>query len=216
VPIIPRRERLTKNQCPVDISSVMRLLIGLNGPPGCGKDTAADHLVAEHGFTKVAFADPIRVAALGLDPYIGPGVRLSEIVGAYGWEATKRYWPEARRILQALGTEAGRNIHGPHLWVARAFEFIADLPRGMPVVITDVRFGNEAAAIRSSGGLIVRLRRPGYGTDPDVMGHPSETESSTIRSDISIPNTGTKAELHRHLDRHVERLQARRRHPTHV
>ncbi|MBT6872238.1 MAG: hypothetical protein HOA26_03225, partial [Actinobacteria bacterium] len=83
-----------------------RLLLGLNGPPGCGKDTAANYLVAEHNFTKVAFADPIRVAAFGLDPFVGPGVRLSEIVAAYGWDQAKRSWPEVRRILQALGTEA--------------------------------------------------------------------------------------------------------------
>jgi dephospho-CoA kinase len=45
----------------------MDLLIGFTGPPGCGKDAAADHLVTHHDFRQVAFADPIRKAALTLD-----------------------------------------------------------------------------------------------------------------------------------------------------
>ena len=37
----------------------MSLLIGFTGPPGCGKNAAADHLVAHHDFRQVAFADAI-------------------------------------------------------------------------------------------------------------------------------------------------------------
>jgi dephospho-CoA kinase len=187
----------------------VRLLLGFNGPPACGKDTAADHLVAEHGFTRIAFADPIRLAALGLDPFVGPGVRLSEIVGAYGWEQTKRDWPEVRRILQALGTEAGRHIHGPHVWISHAFDKIDSLPPDLPVVITDVRFGNEAAALRRCHGTLIHLRRSGTTSDHVVMAHPSETESAAITADISIPNNGTLDDLHRRLDRLVYRLSKR-------
>jgi hypothetical protein len=36
------------------------MIIGLCGPAGSGKDTAADFLVKNHGFVKVAFADPLK------------------------------------------------------------------------------------------------------------------------------------------------------------
>ena len=44
--------------------------IGLTGYPCSGKNALADVLVAEHGFTSIAFADPIREALLGLDPIV--------------------------------------------------------------------------------------------------------------------------------------------------
>ena len=85
----------------------MRILFGLTGPPGCGKDAAADHLAEAHGFARVAFADPIRQAALILDPYIPGAGRLSDVVHQYGWTTAKTRWPEVRRILQLSGTNQG-------------------------------------------------------------------------------------------------------------
>ena len=37
-------------------------IIGLSGAAGCGKDTVADHLIAEHGYSKISFAAPIKRA----------------------------------------------------------------------------------------------------------------------------------------------------------
>ena len=47
------------------------LLIGLSGKAGSGKDTAAEYLMAMHGFRQVAFADPLRAvvsAVFGVPP----------------------------------------------------------------------------------------------------------------------------------------------------
>ena len=38
------------------------MLVGLSGLKGSGKDTCADYLVKNHGFIKVAFADPLKDA----------------------------------------------------------------------------------------------------------------------------------------------------------
>lgn len=39
------------------------MLVGLIGAKGAGKDTAASHLLAAHGFTRLAFADPLYAEA---------------------------------------------------------------------------------------------------------------------------------------------------------
>ena len=39
------------------------VLIGIVGKKYSGKDTAADYLVANHNFTKMAFADPVKKVA---------------------------------------------------------------------------------------------------------------------------------------------------------
>ena len=188
----------------------MGLLFGLTGPPGAGKDAAALHLIEAHGFKRLAFATEIRRAALLLDPYIPGAGRLSDAVYRCGWTLAKTHWPEVRRLLQVLGTELGRDLHGPDIWVAKVFDAIHQFDADQHVVITDVRFQNEAVAVRSHGGRIVRLNRNCHSPDV-VMTHLSEVESAGIRPDYVIPNHGDLAELHGRIDRLVTRSQAFRR-----
>ena len=42
------------------------MILGFAGPAGAGKDTAAAHLVAHHGYERRAFADPMRAALYAL------------------------------------------------------------------------------------------------------------------------------------------------------
>ena len=139
-------------------------------------------------------------------------MRLSKIVDQFGWEAAKED-PEVRRFLQRLGTDAIRAID-PDFWVragmakakairhARRVERDADDrfavvlgPR--PVVITDVRFKNEAAAIKAAGGILVRVERPGS-DDGDT--HASEVELDTYPVDKLVYNGGTVEQLHNQAD----------------
>lgn len=168
-------------------------LIGLVGRKRVGKDTFALTLVDLHGYTRVAFADPIRDAALALDPIVGrpaiPGdldgshdLRLSDVIDAIGWERAKEHVPEVRRTLQRLGTEVGRTID-PDVWVRLALERIA--AASGPVVVTDVRFENEANAIKRAGGALVRITRPEVETDDP---HPSETALDDFPVDHIVRN----------------------------
>jgi hypothetical protein len=156
------------------------MLIGLAGYARSGKDTIGKILV-ERGFQRVAFADKLREFALAIDPIIWdrPRFRLSDVVEVEGWEGAKEN-PEVRSLLQRLGTEAGRNILGEDVWVNAAL----DIPPG-DYVITDVRFPNELEAIRSRGGQVWLVSRPGYGP---INGHPSETALSGCRFDHVICN----------------------------
>ena len=91
-------------------------LVGLTGYAGSGKDAAAAGLVAE-GWTRQAFADPVRSMALAIDPLVewdvfshNP-VRLSLLVAKRGWHVAKQC-PEVRRLLQACGHGlAGGQVH---------------------------------------------------------------------------------------------------------
>lgn len=61
-----------------------------------------------------------------------------------------------RRMLQLIGTECGRDIIHPNIWVNALF---ADYTQHSKWIITDVRFPNEAKAIQKKGGLVIRVNR---------------------------------------------------------
>lgn len=168
-------------------------LIGLMGQKRSGKDTVAIHLVGRHGFARVAFADRLKKAALDLDPFVGmvpmrgnlspiEPTRLKDVVDYWGWEQAKEI-PEVRRTLQRLGV-AMRHVQ-VDVWVNAT---MIDAARaGDDVVVTDVRFPNEATAIRKFGGYLVRVDRPGL---PDDDGHVSEHAWRSITPDYVVNNDG--------------------------
>lgn len=172
-------------------------LIGLTGRAGSGKDEAAKALVAQ-GWKRDAFADRMRKAVLALDPWVvdheGYVYRVSEIVGHYGWDVAKRENGEVRRLLQRFGTEAGREIHGVDCWVDA---LLRDWDGQTPLVVTDVRFDNEAEAIRELGGRIVHITRPGV--EPLPGDHASEAGVAVRPTDYLINNDGTVERLHRNI-----------------
>lgn len=61
-----------------------------------------------------------------------------------------------RKLLQLLGTEAGRKIIHPNIWVNSLF---SDYEPHSKWIITDVRFPNEAEAIKERGGIVIRVNR---------------------------------------------------------
>lgn len=117
-------------------------IIGLTGRAGAGKDTVADYLVQHHGYTKRSLATPIK-----------------ELLNArFGWtmeDWEDREWKERpcignigglanlspRQLAQWLGTEVGRTLGGPDVWIEKLFN---DGGAGKYLVIPDIRFQNEA------------------------------------------------------------------------
>ncbi len=169
-----------------------RKVIGLCGYAGAGKDAAAQALT-DKGWTRVAFADPVRQALLNLNPTIihiidGIPSRLADVLVEVGWDKLK-LWPQVRQLLQRMGTESGRNIHGPDCWVNIARRKIDALSSN--VVVTDVRFLSEVSMIRELGGQIVRIEKPNVGP---INAHISEV--MPFEPDEVIQNDGTLEELH--------------------
>lgn len=123
-----------------------------------------------------------------------------------------------RKILQLLGTEAGRQIIHPNIWVSSLFsdykasethkvpryyddnnqkglsgyEGIWEYPKWL---ITDCRFPNEADAVKRRGGIIIRVNR----SNQDLEGltvHPSETSLDDYKDfDFIINNNGSEEDL---------------------
>lgn len=189
------------------------VVIGVVGKKRAGKDTFAARLV-ERGFTRVAFADPLKETMADLDPWVrieadeagllyGPGtvlahngpefVRLTAILKAVGWDVAKQF-REVRRLLQAHGVAIREHVD-PDVWIYVAKDRIDAIPG--PVVITDVRFRNEADAVEEWGGNTVRVLRPGL---ESTDAHVSETELDDYVSHFDIVNDGTVSDLRAKAD----------------
>lgn len=164
------------------------MILGLAGYARCGKDTVAQILIENHGFERIAFADPIREFLLGINPILDKGNRLSTLVEEYGWEIAKAQ-TEVRRLLQDLGVSA-RELIDPLVWVNAAVKKMDDPSKNY--VITDVRFENEAETIKGLGGEIWRVERPGVTA---VNSHVSESNLGTWEFDRYIHNSGTLEDL---------------------
>ena len=88
--------------------------------------------------------------------------------------------------MQTLGTEWGRNMIGPDVWVRLTMHRVDDLlASGVNVIIDDVRFDNEAEAIRERDGQIVTLSR---GPTPATAGR-----LRTLRQRLRARVNGTHA-----------------------
>lgn len=164
------------------------MIIGLSGYARSGKDTIAKYLVDNHGFKRVAFADAIRNMLLDINPYVGFGpsnsshTSLADLVSVVGWEKAKEHL-EVRRLLQDLGVSA-RTYLGEDVWIRAALRTPSS---GENIVITDVRFTNEADAIKALGGRLWRVVRPGVTA---VNNHVSETQMNNYPVDELIMNDG--------------------------
>lgn len=126
-------------------------IIGLAGLARSGKTTIADHL-ALYGYHAIAFADPLRAILRDVlnvpDQYMN--VDKETDIPPYG--------ASYRKLMQTFGT-AGRLIT-PALWIQLLeSELKEHADDSTPIVVTDVRYLNEAFWVRRHGTLW-HVRRP--------------------------------------------------------
>ena len=185
------------------------LIVGFTGKAKSGKSTAANALGSWLTYnlsipTNVkAFADPIRE--------IGNIFGFSNEqmnIPTFKEQVDERWGISPRKFMQLVGSEMFRTHISQDVWVKHMFDI--GIPRWVNNVkncsvyaidkacaakplyacmIGDVRFRNEADAIRERGGLIVRINRPGVeDVCNGVQNHVSEKEFDLIHSDITIIN----------------------------
>ena len=171
-------------------------IIGLWSPaPGCGKSTVAS-ILADHypKYSRIAFAQPLRqmlqpfLVAAGyspeearhlLDHPSGKSRHLDRLPGQL----------MTRHLLRTLGTEWGRQLQHPDVWVSI---WMSRAKCCSAVIAEDLRFNSEALAIRALGGEIWAITRQGY---IDTSGHPSEAGIDPSFIDRVIENNGDILDL---------------------
>lgn len=151
-------------------------LIGLTGRAGAGKDTVAEML----GYERYAFAQPLKtmLAVIGFpEP---PRAQKEDLIPGFVFS-----W---RRAAQTLGTEWGRNLQSD-IWLALAKRYHQNVKADF-LVITDVRFHNEASWIRERGTL-VHVRGRNATLELTAQQHASELELPFEDGDYVINNSGS-------------------------
>ena len=110
------------------------IILALSGPRACGKSTIAKHLVNNHGYTHLAFADALReIARCAGEQFIDDRNYLARL-----GTTLREMWP--RFLLDVIQQKIAR-IDGP-------------------VVIEDIRFPTEFEFCKSIGAVTIRFEIP--------------------------------------------------------
>ncbi len=180
----------------------MRNLIGIVGKLNSGKGVVGEVLTDEYRYLPFAFADPLKLVIRDL----------FDIDDNVLWGPSTNRTGEVRRMLQELGTDFARKYR-PNVWVEKLRRRVVmarndgcdylqlhnqhALAVAQGIVVTDLRFPNEAAVIQELGGKLIRIVRPGSGdheTD-EAVNHASETETDSFDVDEVILNHSTLEDL---------------------
>jgi len=171
-----------------------QLRVGVIGERGSGKDTVGDYLAQHYNCRKISIATPIK--AIVVAAFEAAGIETSDK-------------GSLRAPLQEAGL-AGRRVDND-LWVRSLVDRheLEELHQGTGFVVTDIRYPNEAAILRSCGFILLRVeasaelrrarslaRGDGSWKDEDSL-HVSEVEQRTIVADHLIANdTDDKTNLY--------------------
>lgn len=169
-------------------------LIGLTGKARSGKDTLARMMITNLGYSRLAFADPMKKAA---------AAAFGTLIGDFHDDVIKNeIEPEwnisRRRMMQATG-QIFKTEFGEDFWVRRLMRTYDIMKHTDNIVITDVRFDAEAKAIIQNGGRIVEIIRENSGLQGDEAQHISESGISPTLVFHRIRNDGTIQEMYEQM-----------------
>jgi hypothetical protein len=172
--------------------------VAISGRICSGKSTVAQALVDHYGYTRLSIASPIKILAecarVQAFEYAGhilelicpPGIKLSALAGRYAQLCETHVvelssGAKPRAFLQDLGLELRE--YDEDIWINALLRRAADSET--PVVVDDLRYWNEAVALRRSHWVLLRCyadeqtlrarRKVLYpGMDAIRLDHPSE------------------------------------------
>lgn len=171
-------------------------IIGIGYKRRRGKDTFAAFLfnaLSNMGYTckLTSFAEPLkRHIATGIF-----GLTRAQTDGDEK-ELVDPYWDMApREILQKAGTECFRKVFGDDFWIRCLWRYLVNTTPTDFAIIRDVRFMNEAMAVKRRRGILIAVHRY-VDPDPAIDMHPSETELDRFTEwDFTVNNIGSLEDL---------------------
>lgn len=166
-------------------------IIGISGKIGVGKDQLANYIIElRPEYIKKSFAYKLKQMCAILT-----GIPMEDQLTREGKAKWMPKWGmTVGQMQQLMGTNAIRDGLHTNAWV---IALMSDYDPSKHWVITDVRFYNEAIAIKNAGGILVRLNRiSAVDGSWRVGSHVSETElDNYLFWDFLMENNGTLDDL---------------------
>lgn len=167
------------------------MVIGIAGLARSGKDTAADYLVKNYDFTKIAFANELKkMCEVNFD------LKHDQLHGDYKDIIDRRYNKTPREIMHLTG-QFYRSIL-PTFLIDKCLD---KLYMNKNYVISDCRMGNEWAAIKKLEGSVWKIERDsklrGIISNPNDI---SERDLVNNEFDLTIDNNKDFIHLYNQID----------------
>lgn len=171
-------------------------IIAFTGAMGSGKSTAINELKKIIGgqSANIKFAQPL---------YDIQEMIYRRISGVY---QRPESFIKDRKLLQWLGTDWGRTTISDTVWVdlwKHQVALVKSLQQNVSLITCDdVRFDNEAEAVKSVGGYVIQVTRADRTPDggEGIKAHASEAGLSSEHVDFILPNNGSIQELRDNLN----------------
>lgn len=181
------------------------MIIGLTGFKKSGKSTVATHLGIKYNFQRINMKDALIAEMKKNFPDL-----IQFFCGLYNMTIDELFEekPEGfRELMQNYGTEVRRgdkDSYWTEQWRERSYS-ARDLKQN--IVVDDVRFLNEAQAVRDKGGIIIRVVRNDI---PTGGAHSSERQQLEITPDYVVSvGKGEQAKLMEEVDAIMQKVNHR-------
>jgi len=173
------------------------MIIGISGKLGTGKDYIVKNYIEPYFSNMglktliVAFADHFKVNAAAQ-----AGLPIETMYN--------NKTPEIRKMLQKTGTEDGRNVFGPDIWINTLEKWVQlrVIRDNVNVfIVTDCRFKNELEWVKSKGHVLrifapdrnsIKIEQESNGNNDiakAISSHSSETELDDQKFEFVVDNT---------------------------
>jgi len=181
-------------------------LIGLHGKARSGKDTVGDYLADNYYFHRTSFAQYPKTLLRSLYD-----LEWAQLWGDQKEVVDPRYGFSPRYIMQFFMTDCCRHID-PMIWIRKCEEVINNIRPQQSVVVTDVRFQDEANMIRRLDGYLIKIVRDSAQASQGIPEHISEHDLDSWKDwDLILDNNSTLEVLYQQVDNFMRSLHGQRR-----